>query len=100
MRIEENIERVRQHFNDYPHDPLRKSGLSLKKSTIHRILKKDLHRHPYKIQLLQALSNTDHATRLEFAESMIERLEESPELLENLLFSNEAHCHLNGEVNR
>ena len=63
VRTEANIERVRQHFNDHPHDSLRKNGLNLKKSTVQRILKEDLKWHPYKIQLLQDLSDLDHTAQ-------------------------------------
>ena len=37
---------------------------------------------------------------LAFAEGRIAALEENPELLWNLFFSDEAHFYLNGEVNR
>jgi hypothetical protein len=37
---------------------------------------------------------------LAFAEGRIAALEENPELLRNLFFSDEAHFYLNGEVNR
>jgi hypothetical protein len=63
VRTEANIERVRKHFEKHPHDSVRRNGLQLKKSTVHRILKEDLQWHPYKIQMLQKLRNQDHASR-------------------------------------
>ena len=65
--------------------------------TVHRILKQDLRWHPYKIQLVQKLTNENHIARLNFAEG---QLNANPQLLENLFFSDEAHVYLNGEVNQ
>lgn len=63
VRTEENIEKVRQHFEDHPHDSVRRNGLNMSKSTVHRILREDLGLHPYKLQTSQALSNLNHAAR-------------------------------------
>lgn len=63
VRTEENIEKVREHFEAHPHDSVRRNGLKLTKDTIHRILREDLNWHPYKIQILQTLRNPDQIAR-------------------------------------
>lgn len=60
------------------------------------MLNKDLHLNPFKIQLVQELKPTDPADRLFFANEIMDRFPET----DNILFSDEAHFHLNGHVNK
>jgi hypothetical protein len=66
------------------------------RTSLNRILHKDLHLHPYKIQIVQALKPNDPAQRLQFANEVLERFTS----FNNIFFSDEAHFHLNGHVNR
>lgn len=68
-------------------------------STVWRLLRKEKF-HPYKIKLLHELNEDDPDRRLNFCETMMERLNRNPDLLRNILFSDESTFHLNGEVNR
>lgn len=63
IRTKENIEKVRKHFKAHPHDSVRRCGLGLSKSTVHRILKEDLRMRPYKIQTIQTLRSANHVAR-------------------------------------
>ncbi|CAH1989820.1 unnamed protein product [Acanthoscelides obtectus] len=60
------------------------------------MLRKDLRLHAYKIQLVQELKDNDAIQRLNFANEMLNRFSS----LNNVLFSDEAHFHLNGHVNK
>ena len=60
----------------------------------------DLHLHPYKIQLVQALNPQDYAIRLGFCDTMLQLFEDDPQLIHNLWMSDEAHFHLSGYVNK
>lgn len=70
--------------------------LGISRSSLRRILRFDLKLHPYKIQLVQELSHDDHTKRSSFSTSMLERFSN----FGNILFSDEAHFHLNGFVNK
>ena len=91
---------MRREFTARPHSSTRRNATGLSQPTVQRILRQDLRWHPYRIQLLQELGANDHTARLAFAESQLNALQENPGLLGNLVFSDEAHFYLNGEVNR
>ncbi|EFN85917.1 hypothetical protein EAI_03765, partial [Harpegnathos saltator] len=56
--------------------------------------------HPYKVHLVQELSYDDFDRRIEFSELMMERIDEDPNYLSNIVFSEEATFQLNDYVNR
>lgn len=58
------------------------------------------HFHPYKIKLVQELSEDDFDRRIEFCEILTNRLESREMSSFNILFTDEASFALNGEVNR
>lgn len=97
-RDPENVERVRASVREQPSLSTRKrsSVLNVPRTSLNRILHKDLRLHPYKIQIVQALMPQDPGTRLQFANEMIEKFTSYA----NIFFSDEAHFHLNGDVNR
>lgn len=66
--------------------------------SIQRILK-DNKFHPYKLQMHQELKQVDREKRVNHAIEMLDLIEES-NFLENVLFSDEAHFHQHGGVNR
>ena len=98
VRDEETIEEVEASVRQNPSLSIRKrsQALNIKKSSLHSILKKDLHLKAYKIQLVQELKDTDYANRLNFANEMLQRFNN----FNNILFSDEANFHLNGHVNK
>ena len=97
-RDPENVERVRASIRENHGLSTRKrsNALGLPRTSLIRILHNDLHLHPYKIQMVQELKPQDHAHRLQFANEMLERFTS----FTNIFFSDEAHVHLNGHVNR
>lgn len=100
VRTEEVVERVRVAFDAQPHLSMRRNPTGLPKTTVNTVLRKDLHWHPYKLQLVHELGNPDFSLRLLFAQNQLAALSNNPGLLQNLIFSDEAHFYLNGEVNR
>lgn len=74
VRTNQNIDRVRDAVAQDPRRSVRKqaSVLQLHRSTVFRILKKDLKLHPYKTQIVQELKETDYPVRLAFANQMLE----------------------------
>ncbi|GBP92337.1 hypothetical protein EVAR_63360_1 [Eumeta japonica] len=98
VRDEETIAEVEASVRQNPSLSIRKrsQALNIKKSSLHSILKKDLHLKAYKIQLVQELKDTDYANRLNFANEMLQRFNN----FNNILFSDEANFHLNGHVNK
>lgn len=101
MRTEGNAERVREHFGNDPHASTRRASLALdmSRSTVHNILK-NLKFHPYKVHIVQKLHEEDLANRTSFAEQELARMREDITHLVRIVFSDEAHFHLNGAVNR
>lgn len=55
---------------------------------------------PYKCHFTQELLEDDPDRRMEFCQTMMEIINDNPDFLNNILFSDEATFCLNGEVNR
>lgn len=92
---------VREHFEEDCHTSQRRAAnaLNMSRTTIQRILK-DLKFHPYKVQVVQRLYDEDMANRLDFADQELRRIAQDPTHLVRMMFSDEAHFHLDGGVNR
>jgi transposase len=88
-------------FRKDPHLSLRRAAnaFSISKDSVRGILK-DHDFFPYKMQTHQQLFEEDKEDRRSFACDELQRIQEDSEHLQNLLFSDEAHFHLHGEVNR
>lgn len=101
-RSAENIAAVRDSVAARPSTSIRHRGqeLNLHRSTLQRILTKDLHLHAYKIQLTQQLQPNDHGQRRNFTNWILEQLQTDHEFHKKIIFSDEAHFHLNGVVNK
>ena len=94
-------ERVVQHFQEDPNTSTRRASnaLQMSRRTIQRILH-DQRWYPYKVQVGQQLHEEDKENRMEFAQPELERIKGKPSHLEELTWSDEAHFHLGGGVNR
>ena len=49
-----------------------------------RILHNDLHYHPYKIQIVQALNTRDYGARVRFCQEMLDLIGEDEDLVNNI----------------
>jgi hypothetical protein len=74
-------------------------SLSLSEASVRRILHKDLHFYPYKIQVTYALHERDYVNRVNFCQTFSQLINQNQELVNNLLMSDEAHFHLSRFVN-
>ena len=68
-------------------------------SSVHRILTDQLKLHPYRIQLVHQLTDQDKKMRLDFANEMLDRNNREPNFIHDILWTDEAHFSLNGQVN-
>lgn len=68
-------------------------------TTVHSLLHNSLHLYPYRVHCLHRLRQTDKVARKTFCELMLTKLRDSPSLLQNILWTDEAHFHLNGITN-
>ncbi|GFU68677.1 uncharacterized protein TNCV_308921 [Trichonephila clavipes] len=74
-------------------------ALDLPRSTVQKIMRNILRYYPYKLLLLQELLPHDFETRHLFSLQFLARLEVDPEWPWNILWTDEAHFHLDGSVN-
>ena len=101
VRTEENVAAIQQHFLDDPHTSTRRAAatLQMSRTSIQRVLK-DLIFHPYKVQIVQKLHGEDIVNRLQFAREELTRIDETPSHLDQLIFSDEADFHIDGQHHR
>lgn len=90
-----------QSFVENPHISLRRAALEhdISLGSASKIMKINKW-HPYKIHLIQELSEDDFDRRTEFCETMMNMIDDDPLLLGNIVFSDEATFELTGNVNR
>ena len=101
IRNDASIQLVATSVDDQPRLSTRRRSMQLQMSrtSLQRILTKDLKYHPYKIQLTQELHPTDYQKRLDFATRFLQ-LAENEDFVNNLIMTDEAHFHLSGFVNK
>jgi tRNA isopentenyl-2-thiomethyl-A-37 hydroxylase MiaE len=92
---------VLAHFEENPHTSIRSvaaaTGLSAR--SINRITKKNSY-HPHKISKVQHLRVTDAERRLNFIAWFVVAYECNPEILNNILWTDECKFSNNGVTNR
>lgn len=98
---EEVENEVMQRIVEDPHISVRKikNEIGVSKSSVHRIIQKNKF-HPYHIQLLQEIDETDKLNRRQFCEWINNQIEIQPTFSRFILFTDEATFHKNGYVNR
>ena len=101
IRDEAIIERVRQDVESSPKRSTRKrcQSLDLSRTTLRRILRHDLGVFPYHIQTCQKLTADDRRRRQKMCRHLSDKIEDTPSFLPLLITSDEAHFHLDGQVN-
>jgi hypothetical protein len=89
------------HFELNPHTSTRDAALAcgLSPATVLRILKKQKY-HPYHLQVVQALHPNDPQMRLDWCNEMLIRIDQTPEFLQHILWTDEAKFTRDGIVNR
>ncbi|GFW18776.1 uncharacterized protein TNCV_1370301 [Trichonephila clavipes] len=74
-------------------------ALDLPRSTVQKMMRNILRYYPYKLQLVQEKLPHDFETRHLFSLQFLAYLEVDPEWPWNILWTDEAHFHLDGSVN-
>jgi hypothetical protein len=102
LTAEDDVERVRASFL---HSLKKSTGtaakeLSMSKTTVWRVLRKNLVFKPYCIQMVQQLSEEDHRCRLDFCLQLQDLMSSDDHVLKKVQFSDEATFHISGAVNR
>lgn len=99
---EEDIQRVKEFFSNNPKCSIRRGAqsLNINRETLRRCLKKVLRLFPYKISTVQVLSETAMQQRRQFSGQLLGLLEGDTVPANKIIFSDEAHFHLDGYVNR
>lgn len=99
-RSEENVINVLAYIEFAPHVSIRTLSLELgiTRSTVHNIIKE--HRlHPYHVVLHQALTIMDFDRRLDYCHWLMGMVNENPQFLSTILWTDEATFNSDGGVN-
>ena len=98
IRTPENIEAVRTSVLQSPRRSAHKhaSVLGISARSVRRIIHEELHFHPYKMAIVQELSERDFTSRTNACEALLEKVLEDA----FVFLSDEAHFHLSGYVNK
>ena len=101
-RTELNIDTVRESTVRSPKKSIRRrsSELGLTKSTVQRIMKQDFNLYPYKLEIKQTLTDRNKEQRFQMCTWFNEMMENDEHWVGKIWFSDEAHFHLDGSVNR
>jgi hypothetical protein len=101
LTTEDDVERLRTSFL---HSPKKSTGtaakeLSMSKATVWRVLRKRLVFKPYRIQMVQQLSDEDHRRLLDFCLQLQDLMSYDDHFLEKVQFSDEETFNVSGAVN-
>lgn len=88
-------------FAEEPKQSLRRvaNRTNVSYGTVQKIMKNAKFK-PYMAMIVQQLQPNDYASRVNFAESMLDKIKNSRDYVKLLLFSDEAIFHLDGGMNR
>lgn len=103
VRTDATVAVVQSSVNENPNTSVRRRAqeVAISSASLWRILTEDLRMFPYKVQLVQELKEIDHPSRREFVKIMLEAKVRDPDFFfKKIVFSDEAHFHLGGFVNR
>ena len=94
----DNVAAVRAAIERSPRRSARKHAIALQLSerSVRRILHRDLKMHPYKMVIAQEMSDRDFETHVTLCHDLLRNVPRTAVLL----FSDEAHFHLSGTVNK
>lgn len=92
---------VLQTFVEDPHSSIRKAIVQhdISFSSVQKILKTNKF-HPYKLHLVQELSEDDFDRRVEYCDTVMQKLDIDENFSNSIVFSDEATFMLNGDVNK
>ncbi|GBL97367.1 hypothetical protein AVEN_170482-1 [Araneus ventricosus] len=102
VKTPEKIKRTHQVFERSPRTSIGKAAqhVGIKRESVRQIVVADLQLFKYKIQIHQRLSQRSVEQRLEFANTIVEMIDNDQFDVNMLWYRDEAHFHLDGYVNR
>lgn len=102
VRTAQNIAAVRDNVDESPDTSVRHRAqeFGMSPASLFKIIKKDLHLYPYKIQMTQQLMENDHMRRREWCEKVLQHNNDDPDFWTKIIMSDEAHFDLAGFVNK
>jgi len=101
VRTPENVDKVRMAIVTSARHSVRRNcaAIGLSDGSVRGILHKDLNFHPYKIAIVQELSDRDMANHRISSEQLLEMMNDDG-VINTVLMIDEAHFHLSGCVNK
>ena len=89
---EETVDAVHVAFHRNPKKSIRVASneLAIPRSTVHKVVHKQLRLHACKLQIVQALKPDDRPRRAAFAEEILQRIDDDTDYLKCVVFSDEA----------
>ena len=102
VRSAENIAAVAQSVLEHPSTSTRHRSqeLNISRTSLRRSLHKELGMKAYKVQIVQKLKPYDHPMRFRLVQCSKDRLVEDGHFYRKIIFSDEAHFHIGGYVNK
>lgn len=100
-RSPRKIDAVRNSVSRSPTKSLRRRSqeLGISCESVWRNLVSDLHLYPYRIQIKHKLTQEDMQKRVRMCQWFCDQIDENPDFLNEVWFSDEAHFLLSGHVN-
>ena len=100
-RTQDNVAAVRDSVVRSPRKSVRRRSqeLGINRESVRRILISDLHLYPYRIQIKHKLTADDMRKRVTMCQWFSDKIDDEPDFLDNMWFSDEAHFLLSGHVN-
>ena len=100
--MEEIAERAWQSFMHSPHKliPRHSLELGIPKPTAHKVLHMNLKLHAYKIQLVHEIKAANKPKRKMPGEGMLEKIDNEPNFMHNIMFTDEAKIQINDCINQ
>ena len=100
-RSPDHVDAVRDSVGRSPKKSIRRRSqeLGLSRASVQRIMVKDLQLYPYRIQIKHKLTPADMEKRVVMCQWFENKIEEDPDFLDEVWFSDEAHFLLSGHVN-
>ena len=98
--VERTTTLVRRIAKEMPGRSVRDLAIrtGVKKTTVHKILRKTLNFKPWKPIRCHELKDNDYQKRYDFGETMLELRRQDPRIFSNIVWSDEASFHINGCV--
>jgi len=96
------VEAIDNIYKENPSTSIRQAAqqVPICKTSVHKVVRKNIKLYPYKIQMLQSLEHSDYKKRETFARTVLDLINTDATFLQRVCFTDEATFHVSGNVNR